>query len=147
MDATTALRISLRADKLFLIVALFISFLPMVGCLESSFNLANESRLPRWVTLPPGVKRADVSITLNFYTSLGGDDTKVIIKDREGKTLAEVSGKMKCHTSFASYPSYEVVLANGIAEVIEHRKAGPVFYITDDPAIKKMLFAGDRACE
>ena len=147
LEATTSLKISLRADKLFLIVVLFISFLPMVGCLESTFNLANESRLPRWVTLPPGVTRADVSITLSYYTVLRDNDAKVTLKDRGGKTLAEVWGKMKCHSSFASYPAYEVVIANGVTEVIEHKKMEPVFYITDDLALKKRLFAGDRACE
>jgi len=146
-DATTARTILLRAARFVLIVALFISFLPLVGCLESIFNLANDSRLPRWVTLPPGVARADVSITLSYYTSLGGDDAKVTLRDRGGKTLAEIKGKMKCHSSFASYPVYEVVVANGITEVIEHKKMEPEFYITDDTAVKKMLFAGGRACE
>ncbi len=146
-ETTIARKILLRAARFVLIVALLISFLPMVGCLESTFNLADDSRLPRWVTLPPGVARADVSITLGYYTSLGGYDAKVTLRNREGKTLAEVKGKMKCHSSFASYPAYEVVVANGITEVIEHKKMEPKFYITDDPAVKKMLFARYRACE
>jgi len=119
----------------------------MIGCLESTFNLANDSRLPKWVTLPRGVTRADVSITLNYYTSLGGDDATVVLRERGGKTISEVTGKMKCHSSFASYPAYEVVVVNGIAEVVEHKKMEPVFYITDDPSIKKMLFAANPACE
>jgi hypothetical protein len=94
-----------------------------------------------------GVTRADVSITLSYYTSIGGDDAKVTLKDRGGKTLAEVSGKIKCQSSPSSYPTYEVVVANGITEVIEHKKMEPIFYISDDPGVKKMLFAGDRACE
>lgn len=146
-ETTTARKRLLRAARFVLIVALLISFLPMVGCRESTFNLANDSRLPRWVTLPPGVARADVSIALDYYTSLGGDDAKVTLRNRGGKTLAEVKGKMKCHSSIASYPAYEVVVANGITEVIEHKKMEPKFYITDDPAVKKMLFAGYRACE
>ena len=147
MEATTERRILLRAGRFVLIVALSISFLPMIGCLESTFYLANNSRLPKWVTLPHGVTRADVSITLNYYASLGGDDAKVMLREKSGKTIAEVGGKMKCHSSFASYPAYEVIAVNGITEVIEHKKMEPVFYITDDPAIKKMLFASDRACE
>ena len=147
MEATTPQKILLRGGKFSLIVALSISFLPMTGCLESTFNLANDSRLPKWVTLPPGVTRQDVSITLSYYTPLGGDDAKLTLKDRGGKTLAEVSGKMKCHSSFANYPEYEVVVVNGITEVIEHKKMEPVFHIADDPALKKMLLAQDRACE
>lgn len=34
-----------------------------------------------------------------------------------------------------SYPHYVIVSANGIVEVIEHRKMEPVFYVTDDPSI------------
>jgi hypothetical protein len=133
--AITALTKFLRADKFFFMVVLSLSFLPAIGCLESTFNLADDSRLPKWVTLPRGV------------TALGGDDAKVTLRDRRGKTIAEMRGKMKCHSSFASYPAYEVVVVNGISEVIEHKRMEPVFYITDDPAVKKMLFAEDRACE
>ena len=71
---------------------------------------------------------------------------KVTLKDRGGKTLAEVSGKTKCNTSPSDYPVYEAVVANGITEVIEHKRMEPVFYITDDPAIKNMLLAGGRVC-
>lgn len=145
--AITALTQFLRADKFFFMVILSLSFLPAIGCLESTFNLADDSRLPKWVTLPRGITRADLSITLNYYTALGSDDAKVTLRDRRGKTIAEMRGKMKCHSSFASYPAYEVVMVNGISEVIEHKRMEPVFYITDDPAVKKMLFAGDRACE
>lgn len=136
----------LRTDRCLLIFALSISLFVMTGCLESSFNLASESRLPRWITLPPGVTRTDVSITLSYYASPVGDDMIVTLKDRGGKTLAKVSGKMKCHTSYSSHPAYEAVVANGITEVIEHKRMEPVFYITDDPAIKNMLLAGGRVC-
>ena len=37
------------------------------------------------------------------------------------------------------YPSYEVITANGITEVIEHRQMEPVFYISDDPRVKEQL--------
>jgi hypothetical protein len=147
MKVTKVLKILRRTGRYFLIFALFITLFPAVGCLESAFTLANDSRLPRWMTLPPGVTRADVSVTLSYYTSLGGDDAKVILRDRRGKLLAEVRGKMRCHSSSSSYPTYEVVEVNGVSELIEHKKMEPVFYIADDPALKRMLFAGDRACE
>jgi hypothetical protein len=136
------MKMLLRTGKSFLVVALSISFFLMVGCVESTFELANGSRLPRWITLPPGVTRSDVSITLSYYTPLGGDDAKLTLKDKGGKTLAEVWGKMKCHSSFSSYPAYEVVAANGINEIIEHKKMEPVFYITDDTALKGKLLVG-----
>ena len=37
------------------------------------------------------------------------------------------------------YPSYEVLTANGITEVIEHRRMEPVFYISDDPEVRRKL--------
>ena len=39
------------------------------------------------MTLPPGVTRADVSITLSYYTVLGGDNVKVTLK-RQGRQSA-----------------------------------------------------------
>jgi len=96
------------------------------GCLESSFQLASESRLPGWVTLPPGLTRADVSVTLNYYTTMpGANDTKFILK-RKGKTLAELKGKTKCQypTSGSSYPLYDAVVVNGTTEILEFKKNG-----------------------
>jgi len=37
------------------------------------------------------------------------------------------------------YPGYEVVIANGITDVMEHRRQEPIFYITDDPEIRRVL--------
>jgi hypothetical protein len=59
-----------RLDKyLLLFVALAISASAIVGCEyfpESTFELASESRLPKWIALPPGLTRADVSITMSL---------------------------------------------------------------------------------
>lgn len=146
MKGTTALKILVCARQHLSMVALAILLLPVLGCLESSFNLANDSRMPSWITLPPGVTREEVSITLSYYTTLGGDDVQVTLKDERGKTLAEVRGRLKCHSSFSSYPAYDAVVANGMTEIIEHKKMEPVFDITDDPTVKAMLFARDGPC-
>jgi hypothetical protein len=134
----------------------------MTGCLESSFNLASESRLPRWITLPPGLSRADVSVTLNYYTTLpGGSDAKFILRDRKGKKLAEIDGKEKgsyplylksCPDRFdPGCPGYEVIVVNGITEIIKNRpyrehenmeqngRIVALFYVIDDPAVKEEL--------
>ncbi len=87
MEATIARTLLLRGARFVLVAGLFVSVLPMSGCLESSFNLASDSRLPQWVTLPRGVTRADVSVTLSYYTSLGGDDVKVTLRDKGGRTI------------------------------------------------------------
>ena len=120
----------------------------MSGCLESSFQLASESRLPRWDALPPGLTRTDVSVTLNLYTTLlpGANDAKFILKNGEGKKLAELNGKVKCQYPYLhwSYPGYEAVVVNGTTEILEFRRMEPIFYVNDDPAIRKEILADCR---
>jgi hypothetical protein len=134
-------KLFLHAGKYLFIAALCVSFYAIIGCLESSFVLSNESRLPRWLALPSGLTRADVSVTMNYYSTLGGDDTKVILKDRSGKTLTEISGKERCQYPKSGYPAYDLIEANGIAEIIERKKMEPVFYINDDPSVRQKLLA------
>ncbi|MGD1105514.1 MAG: hypothetical protein ABR865_00600 [Terracidiphilus sp.] len=119
---------------------------------ESTFELASESRLPKWITLPPGHTRADVSITMNYYANLWGRSATFILRDKDGKILAKVNGKQKGLKPLQlknppkgfdpGYPSYEVITVNGITEIIEHRKMEPIFYVTDDPAVREELLAG-----
>ena len=116
---------------------------------ESTFELASESRLPKWITIPPGLTRADVSITMTYYSVMWGNDATFILQDTKGKIRTKVNGKTRGrgtnylkHTppGFSpGYPSYSVITVNGITDIIEHRKPEPIFYITDDPAIWKEL--------
>jgi hypothetical protein len=113
---------------------------------ESSFQLADDSRLPRWITIPPGLTRADVSVTVNLY-SVPWSYEKFISRDRKGKKLGEVVGKPK-HPSYL--PSYdEIVDVNGLSEIIafkpysEHenmiQNGIPValFYVIDDSCARE----------
>lgn len=113
--------------------ALCISSCVISGCLESSFQLASESRLPSWEALPPGLSRADVSVTLNYYTTPlpGANDAEFILKNRNGKKLAEVKGKVKCQYPYSqpSYPGYDAVVVNGTTEILEFRRMEPILYI------------------
>jgi hypothetical protein len=34
------------------------------------------------------------------------------------------------------YPAYEIITVDGITDVIEHRKMEPLFYVTDDSAVR-----------
>jgi hypothetical protein len=38
------------------------------GCSEAEFELAQESRLPQWFTLPTGLQRMDVGVSLSDYS-------------------------------------------------------------------------------
>jgi hypothetical protein len=146
-----------RIDKfLLLFVALTISG-SAIGCEwfpESTFELASESRLPKWNTLPPGLTRADVSITMSYYVMPWGRSATFILQDAKGKIRTKVTGKTRGlgpnqlkhpPPGFPpGYPAYEVITVNGITEIIEHRKPEAKFYITDDPAVSKELGVGQK---
>jgi hypothetical protein len=116
---------------------------------ESTFELASESRLPKWIALPPGLTRADVSLAMSYYTAPWGGSARFTLRDTKGHKLATIRGKLRGlyplqlrhpPQGFApGYPSYEVATAGGITEIIEHKQMEPVFYISDDPAVLKEL--------
>lgn len=141
-----------RISTFLLLCAVMISFSSTIGCgwfPESTFELASESRLPKWITLPRGLTRADVSLSMSYYVWPWGSRATFILRDAKGKTLAKVNGKVRDlgpnqlkesrPGSAAGYPSYEVITVNGMTEIIEHRKMEPIFYVTDDPAVRKQL--------
>jgi hypothetical protein len=143
-----------RIEKTLLFLALTISVFTIVGCEyfpESTFELASDSRLPKWITIPPGLTRADVSITMSYYDSVISwkcCDAKFILQNTKGKTLTKVYGEVKDRGPQGfppGYPAYEVITVNGITEIIEHKKMEPIFYITDDPAVWKELMGGGGA--
>jgi hypothetical protein len=114
---------------------------------ESTFQLANESRLPKWLAIPPGLTRADVSITMNYYVTPRGGTATFVLQDFKGKVLKKLYGSEACDKPFelknppqgypSGYPAYELITVNGTTEMIEHRKMEPIFYISDDAAIRK----------
>jgi hypothetical protein len=119
-----------------------------MGCLqESTFTLARDSRLPKWVTLPPGLTRANVSLTMSYYSKPWGSSAKFILQDKNRQTLKKEDGKVRCKEPFllknppqgfpSGYPTYEAISVNGITEIVEHRKMEPIFYVTDDAAVWK----------
>jgi hypothetical protein len=113
---------------------------------ESTFQLASESRQPKWVTLPPELTRANASLTMN-YRIAPWRSSQFILRDKNGHTLKKENGKMRCRAPFelknppqgfpSGYPAYEAITVHGITEIIEHRKMEPIFYVTDDPVVWK----------
>jgi hypothetical protein len=118
---------------------------------ESTFELSSESRLPKWIALPPGLARADVSLSMSYYTAPWGGSARFTLRDTKGQQLTKLSGKLRGLGPLQlkhppqgfppGYPSYEVITVNGITEIIEHRKPEPVFNITDGSAVWKELVA------
>jgi len=128
--------------------ALAFACLSLLGCEffpESTFELAAESRLPKWFSLPPGLTRAEVTITMSYYIKPTGGTATFTLRDSNKAKLAEVSGTTKGRYPIElknpppgyplGYPSYEIITVKGITEVIEHRRMEPIFYVTDDPAV------------
>lgn len=117
---------------------------------ESSFELAPESRLPKWFTLPSGLSRSDVVVIMDYYiTSSGRAATFTLQREKDHKELAKISGQQKGAEPLRlknpplgypeSYPSYEIITINGITEIIEHRRMEPIFYLSDDSAVWEEL--------
>ncbi len=141
-------RISVGLARCSIFVALFVFLHAATGCIESSFELANQSRLPKWITIPPSLTREKISVTMNYYTDAS---VRFIERDKSGKILTRINAKVisshPLHLKNSppgfdpGYPIYEVVSFESTVEIIEHRKMEPKFYVNDDPTVREELFA------
>lgn len=130
--------------KLVLIIAIVAG---VSGCMESSFILAPESRLPRWFEVPKGMTRSELRVTMDYYSS--GKSIFKLYKNNSFFALKKVTGISRFPYSNylknppvgfpKGYPAYEVITVDGITDIIEHRKMEPIFYVTDDPNIWREL--------
>lgn len=112
------------------------------GCLESSFQLSDASRLPIWIKLPPTIKRQEISLTLNYYSNPFGPNARFILKNQRGETLQAFSGSdepIGDASSEMKYPLYRLITVNGVSEIVEHRRMEPIFYISDDQGVKSKV--------
>jgi hypothetical protein len=130
-----------------------LAFSLVAACAEARFVLAADSRLPRWFSVPAGLSRSDIRVTLTYYEPPSGRIAVLKMFGENGQLLSEVRGIVRRPrrdargrelepTAPVDYPSYEAIVANGLAEFVEHRRREPVFYVTDDPAIKKAFGLG-----
>jgi len=39
---------------------------------------------------------------------------------------------------------YEIVMVDGVTDIIEHRERNDIFYMTDDPAVWKEIIVGKK---
>ena len=112
---------------------------------EASFDLAPSSRLPIWLQLPAGLERNQVTVVLSYFTSPLGRTASFSLFDSHKHQLRKVSGTQRgdhpltLKNSSQGYPSYEVITSDGLTDVVEHRAMEPIFYMTDDPAVRKEL--------
>jgi hypothetical protein len=109
---------------------------------QSIFQLAPESRLPRWFDVS-GYQRNDLTMTITIYsTPIGGSKAKMIIygPPPERKKLIEMAGRERWHPFSEKdydkkYPNYSIITVNGGDEVFEQKQPGDILYITDDPKL------------
>ena len=169
------------------IIGILMLMLLLCGCRffpESRFELAPDSRLPKWFTIPTNLSREDVTVQMSYYlepceitgnkSGLGcatfelwdirkymqGKKQAVITQsgyryfgllDAHGQNptmsweivwprrLATVNADIAVQLNVQSNPSYVVVNAEGVSEVIEHKFLGDVFYVNEDPAVRAEL--------
>jgi hypothetical protein len=121
----------------------------VLGCKyfpESTFQLARDSRLPKWITLPAGLTRKDVELTMSYYIKPWGDSASFTLQN-DKHVIQHIEGKVLCTRPFSlkgsksDYPSYEPVVIGGRTELIEHKRMEPIFYVTDDAAVWKYYSA------
>lgn len=132
-----------------LITLLVVACHPTRGCTESSFTLSPESRIPKWFATK-GIPRTAVEVTMDYWGGLGSGRTATFsLRDLHGLTIASAVGTLQGkepltlephgETGRIPYPLYEIITVDGVAEVIEHRRMEPIFFITDDPIVKAKL--------
>ncbi|HEY7292785.1 MAG TPA: hypothetical protein VH583_23305 [Vicinamibacterales bacterium] len=129
---------------LWFFLVFFLAAISEIACAESNFELAGESRLPRWFAIPVGLSRQDVTVSLRYYAwppTTGSATFK--LWDSHGRKLAERSAPLTGHGPRTlgpdPYPSYEVITYNGTSEVIEQKRPEALFYISDDPIVREKL--------
>ncbi len=113
----------------------------MSGCVESSFTLASESRLPACITLPPGLTRKDVSVTLYLSTPIHGNkDVSFILRDLKGKELSKVRGStggtfgslyFSVHTDKGTNELIELVPYMANENMEQNGRAVALFYVDE----------------
>jgi hypothetical protein len=130
-----------RTTGQYVAITLCLPLFAISGCgffPESSFDLAPDSRLPKWFAVPPGLTRSQVTARMDYYNSAWGSGSATFrLLGPNGDVLAKASGALKEHDPNArfSYPAYEVITINGVTDIVKHLKMEPLFYVTDDPSV------------
>ena len=144
-----------RRTCLYRSVTTLLLIVSIVGCLEASFELAPESRLPKWFDIPEGLDRSDLNVTMDYYSTFSGGEYVIKLYDRNKiLNIKKISVSIEDQPTVTTkeltsppsgfpkgYPAYNVVTVDGITDIIERRKMEPIFYMTDDTAVWQELGA------
>src|SRR5262245_16097194 len=122
---------------------------------ESQFTLTQDSRLPKWVMLPAGVRRDEVSVELSYRA--GSDPRVRVLKEQWPfrKTLQDVTAKRfgdQTGPVKLDFPSsdprydfiYEVLVVGGVVDILEHPCPCLEVRMTDDGVVWAQLGPASR---
>ncbi len=128
------------------------------GLAEANFRLARDSRLPRWIRLPPGVERSDVLVEFVHFIHTA----KVVATNKKtGRTFFAYHSanlrphpiteqKLKTMSRGSPCPWYNIVSINGIEEVIEHVEQGNRVRVVENSDVTEDVYRDvekRRRCE
>ena len=122
------------------------------GCAESYFDLAPDSRLPRWFELPSSLTRADVTVRMTYYVRPSGRVATFALRDLSGKVISTASGTMRglrptmlgpnSEERPLRYPLFEIITVKGVTQVIEHPSVESIhFRMVEDLEIRRQIGA------
>ncbi len=111
------------------------------------------------MTIPSGLTRSDVTVSLDYETF---GKAKFTLRNKTGKKLSTVIGETKGNPIYLKTtpkgadptgPGYQMVIIHGVTEIIKNRpyrehedmvqngRIVALFYVIDDPAEKKEVLA------
>ena len=77
---------------------------------ESCFDLAAESRLPKWFSIPQGLSRSDVILHMCYYTEgEEGREAEFVLWKRNGWRIAKASGHLLGNRPLTLEPNGKLV--------------------------------------
>jgi hypothetical protein len=146
-DKTKKIIAALILPVTFFFFAIWSASTPWIGWLpESVFTLSTDSRFPNWFTIPPGYDRKDLTVKIYYYAPpplmISNFKSILLGPPPEYKQLEKKIGTVQWHPatkSYSDYPSYHIVRVGKTVELIEHKKMEPIFYISDDGAMKQVI--------
>src|SRR5262245_23374146 len=110
------------------IMAVATSCMDRNGVVGAIFRLRDDSPLPSWFTLPAGVKREQVAVTITDYQSTTPRwKVRFIVRDKgSGRVIQEVMGRGYWHPDSernkapaSTYPNWVIIDVNGIKNTYE----------------------------
>lgn len=120
----------------------------ITGCsdVESNFQLAPESRLPKWLASSAKYSRADLTVKITVYT-FGTVKVEIFGPAPKHEKLSEVTGTIRWHPiteqqfkeqkRYDVFPNYSIITVKGIDEVFEQRGKNDLLYVSDTSQVIK----------